>query len=245
LAWWISEPDNGMYQAIQKGFDHSTGEIMAWLNSDDKYILGALSVVEEIFSTFSEIEWLTSSSGITWDKLGRAVNVDNRHGFNRNSFFRGSNLTGQNWHSTYFIQQETTFWKRSLWEKAGGQLDISLKLAGDFALWAEFFCHANLYTVCTSFGGMRSHESQKSVNYFPEYINEAKEVLYRYKGQPYGKFESIIRHFFYQLIGRSFIPRHHLSKFVIMIFDVSHLFYKTKRCYWYRDGWKIVDGYIL
>ena len=35
LTYWISEPDNGMYEAIQKGFDKSTGEIMAWVNSDD------------------------------------------------------------------------------------------------------------------------------------------------------------------------------------------------------------------
>src|SRR5215469_5586779 len=38
LAWWVSEPDDGQYAAINKGFKHSSGEIMAWINSDDKYL---------------------------------------------------------------------------------------------------------------------------------------------------------------------------------------------------------------
>src|SRR6267154_2378048 len=38
LAWWSSEPDGGQYAAINKGFKHTSGEIMAWINSDDKYL---------------------------------------------------------------------------------------------------------------------------------------------------------------------------------------------------------------
>ena len=245
LAYWVSEPDSGHADAINKGFKRCTGDVMAWLNSDDKYILGALSIVEEIFSTFSEIEWLTSSSGITWDKLGRVVNVDNRPGFNRNSFFRGSNLTGQNWHSTYFIQQETTFWKRSLWEKGGCHLDTSLKLAGDFDLWAKFFRHAELYTICTSLGGMRVHENQKTANQMREYLDEAEVVLHRYGGHPYSRFESVIRRFFYISVGRSFIPHNRLPKSIAAIIHNIPIFYPVKQCCWFRDGWKIVDGYIV
>lgn len=50
LAYWISEPDEGFYHAIQKGFNKSKGDIMAWLNSDDKYHPGALKIVSEVFS---------------------------------------------------------------------------------------------------------------------------------------------------------------------------------------------------
>ncbi len=35
---WLSEPDNGMYDAINKGFKLSKGEIMAWINADDMYL---------------------------------------------------------------------------------------------------------------------------------------------------------------------------------------------------------------
>jgi glycosyltransferase involved in cell wall biosynthesis len=49
LSFWVSEPDKGLYDAIQKGFDKSSGEIMAWLNSDDLYHKNAFFTVVEIF----------------------------------------------------------------------------------------------------------------------------------------------------------------------------------------------------
>ena len=44
LSYWVSEPDMGLYHAIQKGFEKSTGEIMAWINSDDMYVKGSFSI---------------------------------------------------------------------------------------------------------------------------------------------------------------------------------------------------------
>ena len=49
LAFWLSEPDNGMYEGIVKGFAHSKGEIMYYLNSDDKLHPGSIDLVVEIF----------------------------------------------------------------------------------------------------------------------------------------------------------------------------------------------------
>src|SRR5262245_23119456 len=58
LHRWISEPDEGQYHAIQKGFGYCSGEIMAWLNADDKYHDGALFVMAETFRQFPDVEWL-------------------------------------------------------------------------------------------------------------------------------------------------------------------------------------------
>jgi len=59
ISFWISEKDEGIYDALQKGFSKSSGEIMGWLNSDDLYHPKLLFVVGEIFSRFNQINWLT------------------------------------------------------------------------------------------------------------------------------------------------------------------------------------------
>ncbi|HMR66226.1 MAG TPA: glycosyltransferase family 2 protein, partial [Anaerolineae bacterium] len=56
ILQWLSEPDQGQAEAINKGFTKSTGEIVAWLNSDDIYLPGALHRVANFFSQHPEID---------------------------------------------------------------------------------------------------------------------------------------------------------------------------------------------
>lgn len=67
LHFWCSEPDAGQYDAINKGFARSSGEIMAWLNSDDMYCPWVFKTVADVMSDFSEIEWLTTLNPGLWD----------------------------------------------------------------------------------------------------------------------------------------------------------------------------------
>ena len=59
LTYWVSEPDDGQYDAINKGFSRATGEIMAWLNSDDMYVPWTFKTVAEIFDKFEFVNWIT------------------------------------------------------------------------------------------------------------------------------------------------------------------------------------------
>jgi hypothetical protein len=188
LAYWVSEADAGHYDAINKGFSRTTGDVMAWINSDDKYAPWALHVVGEIFTSLPEVEWLTSGYPMLWDEQGRAVVCYYRGGFNRHSFFAGEYLPPSAGRAAKgAIQQESTFWRRSLWERAGGYVDTSLRLAADFELWARFFQHADLYSVQTPLGGFRLHGDQRSVSRLDEYLEEADQVLQRYGASVSGK----------------------------------------------------------
>jgi len=193
VKFWISQKDRGQYDAINKGFSETTGEIMAWLNSDDKYNPWVFSIVAEVFSAFPEIEWITTLYPLVLDERGRAVECLYRYGYSRQGFFRGENLRCDNWYSNEWIQQESTFWRRSLWERSGGYVDSSLEFAGDFELWARFYKFSELYGIPIPLGGFRRHKSQKSANGMDNYVQEAKKVFLDYGGRPYGRFESYLR----------------------------------------------------
>jgi hypothetical protein len=181
LAYWVSEKDRGQYHATNKGFERSTGEIMAWINSDDKYCPWAFQVVAAIFSSVPEVEWLTTSTRLFWNEKGELARASYAPGFARTWFYRGWHLGNQPGFKGW-IQQESTFWRRSLWEKAGGRVDDSLQYAGDFELWARFWQYADLVTTACPLGGYRCHAAQKmrqmeSGNYY----TEAERVLAQYR----------------------------------------------------------------
>jgi glycosyltransferase involved in cell wall biosynthesis len=60
IAWWVSEPDAGQYDALNKGFARATGDILAWLNADDVYLPWAFAVVAQVFKTLPEVEWIST-----------------------------------------------------------------------------------------------------------------------------------------------------------------------------------------
>ena len=193
LAWWVSEPDRGQYDAINKGFAHTSGEIMAWLNSDDLYTPWALHVVGELFARFPGVDWLTSLFQLVWDDRDRAVACMRASGFNRRAFMRGENLVTRPRGRGRWIQQESTFWRRSLWQRAGGRLDTTLTLAADFELWARYFAHADLVGVETPLAGFRAHGDQRSVTQREAYAREAEAALVRHGGRLGGRLDGAWR----------------------------------------------------
>ena len=142
LAYWVSEPDRGQYNGINKGFAKSTGEIMAWLNSDDMLAPGALSTVASVFTQFPQIDWLTSSLPIHWNRYSQAVKCNYSGGFNRASFFRGANLPECPWYARCWIQpQNQLSGKRSLWPASVGHINDSLNYAGDLNVGTFLLTH--------------------------------------------------------------------------------------------------------
>ncbi|MDX9762897.1 MAG: glycosyltransferase family 2 protein [Desulfomonilia bacterium] len=243
LSYWVSEPDDGQYDAINKGFSKSTGEIMAWINSDDKYTPWTFAIVADIFTRFPEIDWLTTSYPLCLNKAGYTVSCFYLPGFSREAFFKGVHLPCPGRYAHSFIQQESTFWRRSLWDMAGSHIDSSLSLAGDFELWTKFFKYAELYAVAAPLGCFRYHDGQKTAHRYHEYLKEADAVLTNHGGAPYNKTETKFRNILLKLAGpREMGNRYGLLRRLLLRLNII---FPVKRCVWDKHTWIIKKNYII
>ncbi len=207
LTWWVSEPDAGLYEALNKGFAHTTGEILGWLNSDDKYLPWTFRLLADVFSSVSQMEWLTSLFYLFWDERGLAVRCEYHPGFSKELVLRGGALPGCGWPAWAFIQQESTFWRRSLWEQTGGRLEVSCSLAADFELWMRFARVAELYTVPVPLAGFRQHPAQQTAQRMQTYLEQARRAFARHGGHPPGA----LKGFFLKSTGKllRYLQRRH------------------------------------
>lgn len=168
LSYWVSEPDGGQYHAIQKGFNQCTGEVMTYINSDDLLSPGSLFTAAQVFTDYPFIYWLSGVPNQI-DETGRYVSITPMPKWNR---YRYLNLDYK------YIQQEGVFWRRELWEKAGGSLSNQHRLAADLELWSRFFSHAQFYFLEGLTGSFRMRkENQKSLELLDDYHAEAEKIL--------------------------------------------------------------------
>ena len=144
---------------------------MCWINSSDMYYPWTLETVAEIFSQLPQVDWIMGVAS-QFDVNGRTEGGRRRHS--------GTNVYDVLAGDYRWIQQESVFWRRSLWERAGGRLDQSLTCAADFDLWLRFFRLAPLYHVETLLGGFRVHSSQLGDQGKGPYEREARPLLSRF-----------------------------------------------------------------
>jgi glycosyltransferase involved in cell wall biosynthesis len=126
LAAWISEPDQGQTDAINKGFALSRGKIMAWINSDDLYAPGAISEAVAYLQSHPGVGMVYGNTDLI-DQWGRKIGSFNAQQTSYQRLMRGG----------VYIPQPAAFWRRSLWQQAG-PLDPSFYFAMDYDLWVRF-----------------------------------------------------------------------------------------------------------
>ena len=154
LSGWTSEPDKGMYDALNRGFARSSGGIMGWISATDMLHTRSLFVVGSVFEALPEVEWITARpTGFSEEGMTVGVSRSLKR-WSRPRFLAGSNR---------YIQQESTYWRRSLWERAGSHMDASRREGSDFELWVRFFRYARLYSVDALIGGFRVHTDSLSL----------------------------------------------------------------------------------
>lgn len=163
-----SQKDNGMYDAIVNGFNKATGKIFCWLNSDDMFFPWAFEVMNQVFSK-TDAQWCMGYPSYWFE------NEINRCQYRISAYMQWAIKKGyHDGRILPFIQQESCFWTRELWEKAEGTFIRDYQNAGDFQLWRRFACYEPLYKVNSVVAGFRSHIGQKSEN---------KEMYYSEVGQ--------------------------------------------------------------
>jgi glycosyltransferase involved in cell wall biosynthesis len=171
LSVVISEPDDGQYNAITKGFARTEGDIMLWLNSDDMLFPQALLTLAKIFGVSSEIEWVTGIPAY-WSEDGINHQIMTQLPFNR-TLMRMGCYEGR---AIHWLMQECTAWSRKLWDRSGAYMKEDLQYAADFELWLRFSEHAQLYTVAALLGGNRQQPHQKT-NAVEPYNQEVDKIL--------------------------------------------------------------------
>jgi len=152
---YFSEKDRGMYDAIEKGFTHTTSDVMAYLNADDKYLPGSFASVVSVLVHYPDVEWLKGID-TTSDESGTTTSRGSCFLYRQDWLQKG--IYGRN---TYFVQQDSVFWKQSLWEKARAEIS-SFRLAGDYALWIAFAKHASLWSFNKQVSVFRERAGQLS-----------------------------------------------------------------------------------
>jgi glycosyltransferase involved in cell wall biosynthesis len=152
---FVSERDAGQSDAINKGFRMTSGEVVAWLNSDDTYQPGALDAVVRTLSDTSA-RWCFGECRIIDEQdreVRRAISLYKRWVSRRYSRRR---LVGRN-----FISQPATFFTRGLIDEAG-PIDPSFHLAMDYDLWLRFARIAEPAFVPRALANFRWHGGSKS-----------------------------------------------------------------------------------
>lgn len=151
IAHWCSERDTGQANAINKGFARSSGEVMAWVNSDDRIVPGALGLVAQYFADHPDVDVV----------YGNRILID-EHGLEVGRWMLpGHSERALRWAD--FVPQETLYWRRRAWERVGRCLDESFRFAMDWDLLLRFArTGATMQHIPLFLGLFRIHAEQKT-----------------------------------------------------------------------------------
>lgn len=171
LLYWESEKDNGFGHAINKGFAKATGEVLAWLNSDDLLLPGALLKIGTYFRDHEDVGLVFGDRHVV-DEKGTLISL-------RRYF---TYVKGQLRHGKTF-PQECTFWRREAFIKAGGYLDETLKFGIDFDLWCRISKHAKIDHISYYLGAYRVQPLSKSSTIASTGLIERSSIIKKHFGR--------------------------------------------------------------
>ena len=186
LNYWRSSPDDGQAAALKEGFARGTGDIFAWINSDDIYLPGVLKEVARIMKDdpgtdvcYGNMLVMDSDSRLVGER--RVTGCSNRF---LNLGFRYGGLG---------VYQSASFWRRGAYEQVGG-IDPSLHFDMDNDLFIRFVLKGNRFTfIPRPLVAFRIHDASKTFQLQDGTKSEIPMLIARYHLDHYSLKASCIR----------------------------------------------------
>lgn len=151
LAWWVSERDQGQTEAINKGFAHARGEVLAWLNSDDTYQPQAITEAVAFLQAHPAVGMVYGDVNLI-DETGQVIGKFPARQTDYRRLKRGY----------VHIPQQASFFRANLWRQVG-PLDPTFYFAMDYDLWVRIARLAPLQYTPGLWANFRLHDTGKSV----------------------------------------------------------------------------------
>ena len=151
IAFWVSEQDKGQTDAINKGFAKATGDILAWINSDDTYNPKAVGEAvkflmenPDVAMVYADCDFINERGEVIGKFASRQTDYQKlRRGYAH-------------------IPQQTMFFRAKYWKELG-PLDPSFYFAMDYDLWVRIAKHAPIrYLPGKTWANFRIHTSSKT-----------------------------------------------------------------------------------
>ena len=166
IAYWVSEKDNGQSDAINKGFRRCTGEYVAWINSDDLYVEGAVSRIVKFFTGHLDADMVHGN-----------IDFIDVHGKLMENVPTGD-FTLPELLLTNRISQPSVFFKRKIFDDIG-YLDEAFHYVMDYDFWIRVAVKHNVRHVGSTIAQFRLHGESKTISSNDLFLIEILIILDR------------------------------------------------------------------
>lgn len=164
---WSSEKDHGQSDGLNKGFRRATGDIIAWINSDDMLADGAMRAINDFFTQNPE-KYVVTGNQILIDGKGRELNTVKAQSFTADHLLNGVKTS---------VMQNSTFFRKKVLDDVG-LLDESFHYTMDHELFVRIAKKYKSYTLPVDLAKFRLWEDSKTstsqIKFFRELIKVKK-----------------------------------------------------------------------
>lgn len=176
ITYWVSEPDRGPADACNKGFQHTSGDILGYLNSDDVLLPYAVEAVIRVFRAKPDADIVYGDAFIIDEENRVLRKMFSPSFFNLYLYALGG----------FSIAQQATFWRRGPFEAVGG-FNVRNKTCWDAELWVDMALQgAKLQHFSQFLAGFRHHPASISMSgrWVSEYYKDRTRLFQKVFGRP-------------------------------------------------------------